>query len=100
MACWPIPRDAGTSRRRFRGCRRGVADVKAALDGARQILMEEFAENAELLAGCEYLWDNAVLHSQLIEVRPRKASFATTSTTGKRSGRFLPSRPGVVPGPQ
>ena len=30
--------------------------------------MEEFAENAELLAELrEYLWDNAVLHSQLIE---------------------------------
>jgi protein Tex len=29
----------------------GVADVKAALDGARQILMEQFAEDAELLAG-------------------------------------------------
>ncbi|QQS53529.1 MAG: RNA-binding transcriptional accessory protein [Candidatus Competibacteraceae bacterium] len=47
---------------------RGVADVKAALDGARQILMEEFAESAELLAELrEYLWDNAVLHSQLLE---------------------------------
>jgi uncharacterized protein len=39
---------------------RGVPDVKAALDGARQILMEEFAENAELLAKLrEYLWENA-----------------------------------------
>jgi protein Tex len=28
----------------------GVPDVKAALDGARQILMEQFAEDAELLA--------------------------------------------------
>jgi uncharacterized protein len=47
---------------------RGVPDVKAALDGARQILMEEFAENAELLARLrEVLWDNAVLHSQMVE---------------------------------
>jgi len=39
---------------------RGVPDVKAALDGARQILMEAFAENAELLANLrEYLWENA-----------------------------------------
>ena len=46
----------------------GVADVKAALEGARHILMEEFAENAELLAGLrDYLWDNAVFHSQLVE---------------------------------
>lgn len=52
----------------FVDAERGVADVKAALDGARQILMEEFAENAELLAELrEYLWGNAVLHSQLIE---------------------------------
>ena len=47
---------------------RGVPDVKAALDGARQILMEEFAEDAELLAGLrEYLWDNAVLCSRIVE---------------------------------
>ncbi len=47
---------------------RGIADVRAALDGARQILMEEFAENAELLARLrEWLWDKAVLHSQLVE---------------------------------
>ncbi len=47
---------------------RGVPDAKAALDGARQILMEEFAENAELLARLRaVLWDNAVLHSQMIE---------------------------------
>ncbi|MCB1794638.1 MAG: RNA-binding transcriptional accessory protein [Candidatus Competibacteraceae bacterium] len=52
----------------FVDAERSVADVKAALDGARQILMEEFAENAELLAELrEYLWDNAMLHSQLIE---------------------------------
>jgi len=46
----------------------GIPDVKAALDGARQILMEEFAENAELLASLrEYLWENAVLCSQMVE---------------------------------
>ena len=52
----------------FVDAERGVPDAKAALDGARQILMEEFAENAELLARLrEYLWDKAVLHSQLVE---------------------------------
>ncbi|MCP5158012.1 MAG: RNA-binding transcriptional accessory protein [Gammaproteobacteria bacterium] len=52
----------------FIDAERGVPDLKAALDGARQILMEEFAENAELLAGLrEYLWESAVLHSQLVE---------------------------------
>jgi uncharacterized protein len=52
----------------FIDAERGVPDFKAALDGARQILMEEFAENAELLANLrEYLWENAVLCSQMIE---------------------------------
>mgnify|MGYP000850452544 CR=1 FL=1 len=52
----------------FVDAERGVPDAKAALDGARQILMEEFAENAELLARLrDYLWDNAVLHSRLVE---------------------------------
>ncbi len=47
---------------------RGVLDCRAALDGARQILMEQFAENAELLARLrDYLWDSAVLHSQVME---------------------------------
>ncbi|MFO7642416.1 MAG: Tex family protein [Candidatus Competibacteraceae bacterium] len=52
----------------FINAERGVPDVKAALDGARQILMEQFAENAELLAELrEFLWDHAVLHAQLVE---------------------------------
>ena len=41
-----------------------VSDTKAALEGARQILMELFAENAELINELrEYLWQNAVLKS-------------------------------------
>ncbi len=52
----------------FVAAEHGFPDVKAALDGARQILMEQFAENAELLAELrEFLWDNAVLHSQVVE---------------------------------
>ena len=42
----------------------GVPDVKAALDGARQVLMEQFAEDAELLANLRaYLQANAMLVS-------------------------------------
>ena len=41
---------------------KGVADTKAALDGARYILMERFAEDATLLAKVrQYLWKNAHL---------------------------------------
>jgi uncharacterized protein len=47
---------------------KGVPDTKAALDGARHILMEHFAEDAELLGKLrEYLWTNAVLASRVVE---------------------------------
>ena len=77
--------------------------MKAALDGARQILMEEFAENAELLAELRSTCGTTrcCIHLQLIEGKAEEGpSFATTSTTGKRSTGSFPSRPGVVPGPQ
>jgi protein Tex len=46
----------------------GFADSKAALDGARQILMERFAENADLLAKVrQFLSDNVQLASRLID---------------------------------
>ena len=47
---------------------KGVADVKAALDGARYILMERFVEDAGLLAKVrDYLSKNALIVSKVIE---------------------------------
>lgn len=47
---------------------KGVADIKAALDGARQILMENFAEEADLLQRLrEYLWQEGVIESRVLE---------------------------------
>ncbi len=47
---------------------KGVADSKAALDGARYILMERFAEDAELLAKLrQYLTANAMIEAKVIE---------------------------------
>lgn len=47
---------------------KGIADVRAALDGARYILMERFAEDATLLAKVRhYLWKNAHLVSRVVE---------------------------------
>ncbi|MGS9179447.1 RNA-binding transcriptional accessory protein, partial [Salmonella enterica subsp. enterica serovar Infantis] len=44
-----------------------VADTKAALDGARYILMERFAEDAELLAKVrDYLCKNAHLVATVV----------------------------------
>ena len=46
----------------------GVADTKAALDGARQILMERFAEDAELLQSLrDYVQDHGVVASKVVE---------------------------------
>ncbi|MBS8241891.1 RNA-binding transcriptional accessory protein [Marinobacter lipolyticus] len=46
----------------------GVADTKAALDGARYILMERFAEDAELLGNLrEFIWQNGQLKVTVIE---------------------------------
>ena len=46
----------------------GVADSKAALDGARQILMERFAEDASLLQNLRaYLLEHAVVESRVVE---------------------------------
>ena len=46
----------------------GVPDVKAALDGARQILMERFAEDAGLLGSLrDYLRDHAVVESKVVD---------------------------------
>ena len=47
---------------------KGVADVKTALDGARYILIERFAEDAGLLAKVrDYLSKNALIVSKVIE---------------------------------
>ena len=45
----------------------GITDTKAALDGARYILMERFAEQADLLEKLrDYLWHNATLRARVV----------------------------------
>ncbi len=47
---------------------KGIADAAAALDGARQILMERFAEEADLIGLLrEQLWESAHIRSQVVE---------------------------------
>ncbi len=46
----------------------GVPDVKAALDGARQVLIEQFSEDAELLGNLrKYLEDNGMVVSAVVD---------------------------------
>ncbi|MCG8609606.1 MAG: RNA-binding transcriptional accessory protein, partial [Pseudomonadales bacterium] len=47
---------------------KGVADIKAALDGAKYILMERFSEDANLLGKLrEYLWREGILQVRVAE---------------------------------
>ncbi len=53
---------------KFLNAEAGFADSKAVLDGARQILMEKFAEDAELLGQLrEYLKEHGLLRSTVVE---------------------------------
>jgi len=53
----------------------GIADSKAALDGAKQILMERFAEDADTLATVrQFLQDNALLAARLIDGKEREGA--------------------------
>ena len=53
----------------------GVPDTKAALEGARFILMERFAEDAELLQGLrEYLQTHGVVEAKVIEGKEEAAA--------------------------
>ncbi|MFW7339998.1 Tex family protein [Pollutimonas sp. H1-120] len=45
-----------------------INDTKAALDGARDILAERYAEDADLLANMrEHLWNTGLLYSKVVE---------------------------------
>ncbi|MFZ4536971.1 Tex family protein [Propionivibrio sp.] len=53
---------------RFINAEAGFADIKSVLDGARQILMEQFSEDAQLLGGLrEYLETHGVVKSTLVD---------------------------------
>ncbi|MCU7845361.1 MAG: RNA-binding transcriptional accessory protein [Candidatus Thiodiazotropha sp. (ex Monitilora ramsayi)] len=54
---------------------KGVTDVTAALDGAKQILIEHFAEDAELVGNLrEHLWENGNLASKVIDGKEQEGS--------------------------
>ncbi|MAZ39069.1 MAG: RNA-binding transcriptional accessory protein [Legionellales bacterium] len=47
---------------------KGFTDIKAVLDGAKQILMENFAENAELIGQIrDYLWQHAKVIATVVK---------------------------------
>ena len=54
---------------------KGVADVIAALEGARQIIMEELSENAPLLADLrEQVWQQGMMHAKVVKGKESEAA--------------------------
>lgn len=54
---------------------KGVADVPAALEGARQILMERFAEDPELTGQLrDQLWEDGILVSRVVEGKEQEGN--------------------------
>lgn len=61
-------RDPETEAATYVSEEKGVADVKAALEGARHILMEKFSEDAELIGRLrDLLWEDGILSSRGVE---------------------------------
>lgn len=61
-------RDPETEAATYVSEEKGVADVKAALEGARHILMEKFSEDAELIGQLrDLLWEDGILSSRGVE---------------------------------
>jgi len=53
----------------------GVADIKAALDGARDILTEQFAENADLVAHLrEMIWSRGYVYARVVTGKEQEGS--------------------------
>lgn len=78
---WGDPlRDPETEAEAFVNADKGVADVRAALDGARDILAEIFYENADMLEELrEFLWKKAYLVSKVVpekETDPAAAKYS------------------------
>lgn len=70
----------------------GFADVKAVLDGARQILMEKFAEEATLLGALrEYLWEHGVIVSKVAAGKEQEGAKFSDYFDYKEAIKKIPS---------
>ena len=69
LSLWEDPGQAPESlAKKFVQPEKGVTDTDAALEGAKQILMERFAEDADLVGQLrDYLWQQGMLRTRLLE---------------------------------
>ncbi len=69
-----------------------IADTKAALDGARAILMEQFAEDAELIGRLrEKLWHEAEIHAQVMDGKENEGEKFKDYFDHREAVRTMPS---------
>ena len=71
---------------------RGVADVAAALEGARWVLMDRFSEDAELVGGLrQWLWDSAEWGSTVVEGKEAEGAKFSDYFSASEPVRQIPS---------
>lgn len=71
---------------------KGIADAAAALEGARWILMETFAEDAELVGGLrQLLWDRGEWTSTVVPGKEEEGSKFSDYFNASEAVRALPS---------
>ena len=84
------PQDAETAAAPF--VNDNVPDTKAALDGARAILMEQFAEDAALIGRLrEKLWNEAEIHAQVVADEEEKGEKFKDYFDHREAVRTMPS---------
>src|SRR3990167_10069068 len=67
----------------------GIVDGVSALEGARQILMEQFAEDPELINALrEYLWNHVVVKSQAADPAFKNDSNPDASNKSKKKSKI------------
>ncbi|HWI18978.1 MAG TPA: Tex family protein [Vicinamibacterales bacterium] len=76
----------------FVDAEKGIADVAAALEGARWILMETFAEDAELVGGLrQLLWDRGEWTSSVVPGKEEEGAKFSDYFSASESIRTVPS---------
>ncbi len=101
ICCWRTPEnDPPVAAARFVDAEKQVADVAAALDGARAILVERFAEDADLIGSLrEEMWSAGRLASKVRDGQAGSRRQVQRLFRFRREARegAVASHPGAVP---